>query len=264
MIFSFCVIVFVVICYSVFWLNTLKQAKILSSEGEFVKAKQKVENLINPFNNKDIEEIIYFGEITHPMEVVEKLRENPEPYSESYYRAILENLFYGYNSIFKNKPDHIEPPDHIYTYYYLELVGYIDDVYKPVVNLHNEDEFDKHIAQICKNIVAQNRIDASNEKLKQELDTQKITLTSGCSFDENEWVCTCFLKVDKNSRNKYYKEFKIFVTYYDKNYNEILSDSYELEEIYRGYYKNIKIISSPKDNIKPFKYSVWAEYSYAY
>jgi len=144
---------------------------------------------------------------------------------------------------------------------------YVDDVY--TVDVHNlmhmsEEEQQKHITQIAKNIIAQNKIDTIERNVESKLELEKIKFFHSYSYDNNELVCNCYLKVDKNAKHKNYKDFKIFVTYYDENYNEIYSDSYELDQVYRGYGKEIQIISFPETKIKPFKSSVFVDYSYAY
>ena len=261
LLFGIFVLCSVIICYSLFWTSTVNEAANLASQGEYVKAKAKVSGLLDPFHNKEIEKIKYFGKVMEPREKIKVLEQNPNPHSETYYSSILQNLFEGKRLIEKTTPpENVEMPEVLYTYYFLELTDYVKDVYKLDVSRLcdlSENELTKHITQIAKNIVSQNIIDEENLQIAERSQKHDVKIYPLFSYDENKWVCSLSLKIGENSRHKYYDKIRISITYYDDNYKVIQSDSCVVEDAYRGkYIKDIEIVTIPKIKGEPFKYQI--------
>jgi hypothetical protein len=187
-IFGLCVVSLIIICYSFFWTSSLNQAKNLASQGEFVKAKSKVEKLLNPFKNKEIEEIIYWGHFSEPIETILELMDNAD-YSENYYYSILDCLFEAIKRTKEDKPSHVKYPSNTVLNYELSLIKYTENSYKgDVLNIlsMNKEEQKKHIKQLAKNIVAQNRINEENLRIAERLQKHDIKIVPSVSYTQDK------------------------------------------------------------------------------
>ncbi|MBE7037526.1 MAG: zinc ribbon domain-containing protein [Ruminococcaceae bacterium] len=253
----------IIITYFSHWNVSLKQAKNLYNINEYVKAKQKAERLLNPFNNREIEKIIYVGTIAEPYEKIKQIKNSEIVDEELYYSEILKNLLSGIDIVTEYEPVLESAGENFYAYYFLELTEYIDDVYKG--DIHdlidsNEQEQKIHIKSIVNNILMQKKLDKSKKELEKRLSKDGIKISCMTDYKDDEWNCHVYVKVDKKSHFSEYYKFRVSVTYYDENYNVIQDEGYELDSIYRGYNDTISITSVPKSKTKPFKYSVYVDY----